>query len=74
MTEAGDYKFCFDNSFSHITTKTIFFAYIISNPNSINETDSEEDFIRNQQWLLPEEVYDMKVEDIKVCMFLLSED
>jgi len=28
-TESGEYEFCFDNSFSHISTKTVFFRIMV---------------------------------------------
>uniref|UniRef100_A0A6B2ECV7 Putative membrane trafficking protein emp24/gp25l/p24 family n=1 Tax=Phlebotomus kandelakii TaxID=1109342 RepID=A0A6B2ECV7_9DIPT len=55
----GDYKFCFDNTFSSFSRKTVFFELIV-------EAETDED-----QWedtfegLRPEEVYDMKVQDIQ---------
>lgn len=37
----GDYKFCFDNTFSSFNTKTVFFELIIENDDS-NEWEKEE--------------------------------
>ena len=67
MSEAGDYKFCFDNTFSRISTKTIFFAYMLS-----NEEDDDDSGEFNQEWMQPEDVYEMKVEDIKVGLIILK--
>jgi len=66
IEEAGDYKVCFDNSFSRISTKTVFFALYISSdvdPPTPTLTDAED-----RPWLDPPEMYEMKVEDIKEAM------
>ena len=67
MTEEGDYRICFDNTISHFNTKTVFFGIIIDNE---NDDDDDDDY---DQWdggfdaaVSGEEVYEMKVEDIKV--------
>ena len=32
--QAGEYKFCFDNTISHFNSKTVFFELIIEDPNN----------------------------------------
>lgn len=56
----GDYKFCFDNTFSSYNTKTIFVELIVE-----NEDDQWGDGDIDLQGLRPEEVYELKVEDIQ---------
>ncbi|XP_019874402.1 transmembrane emp24 domain-containing protein 5 [Aethina tumida] len=55
----GDYKFCFDNTFSGFNSKAIFFELIIE-----GEDDGEwsNDKLEGLQ---PEEVYDLQVQDIE---------
>ncbi|XP_020375529.1 transmembrane emp24 domain-containing protein 1-like [Rhincodon typus] len=53
-TIIGDYKICFDNSFSTISEKVIFFEVIFD--------DAEEDW---SEIVEPEELLDVKVDDIK---------
>lgn len=57
---AGDYRFCFDNTFSRINKKTVFFELIIENENGPQEDDewNGNDIFEG---LTPEEFYDMKV-------------
>ncbi|XP_074835837.1 transmembrane emp24 domain-containing protein 1 [Carettochelys insculpta] len=56
-TEAGDYKLCFDNSFSTISEKLVFFELIFDSP--------QEDEDNWAEVVEPEEMLDMKIEDIK---------
>ncbi|XP_066842597.1 transmembrane emp24 domain-containing protein 1 [Anser cygnoides] len=59
-TEAGDYKLCFDNSFSTISEKLVFFELIFD---SAQDDDGDGD-----GWLEaaePEDLLDVKIEDIK---------
>ncbi|XP_055682258.1 transmembrane emp24 domain-containing protein 5-like [Lutzomyia longipalpis] len=57
---SGDYSFCFDNTFSTFNKKTIFFELIVE------KDDDEEDKWKNVfEGLRPEEVYDMKVQEIQ---------
>lgn len=79
VTEAGDYKVCFDNSFSVFNSKTVFFE--ISTENDEEDDDNSEIKIdnpnKNDVWgdldqafyagLRPEEIYEIQVQDIKVC-------
>ncbi|XP_078091057.1 transmembrane emp24 domain-containing protein 1-like [Mustelus asterias] len=53
-TIIGDYKICFDNSFSTISEKLIFFEVIFD--------DAEEDWSEIAE---PEELLDIKIDDIK---------
>lgn len=56
----GDYRFCFDNSFSSYNTKTVFFEYIIG--------DDEEWTAENNMHLglqTIDMVYEMKLQDIE---------
>lgn len=55
------YRFCFDNSFSSFNRKTVFFEMIIETHGQ-SEGDSKESF--DYEGLTPEEVYDVKVQDI----------
>lgn len=57
----GDYRFCFDNTFSSYNTKTIFFELIIENENDDQWGNDDIDL----QGIRPEEVYELKVEDIQ---------
>jgi len=63
ISEAGDYKFCMDNSFSRMSAKTVFFALFITStedpaPARLNDAS-------DRPWLEPPQMYEMKVEDIK---------
>lgn len=58
----GDYKFCFDNTFSSYNTKIIFVELIIENENDDQWGLSDE---IDLQGIRPEEVYELKVEDIQ---------
>ncbi|GLH08335.1 Transmembrane emp24 domain-containing protein 5-like Protein [Gryllus bimaculatus] len=63
VTEDGDYKICWDNTFSHISRKTVFFEIIIESDDEENESwDIDFD---NYDSLTPEELYDMKLQDIQ---------
>uniref|UniRef100_A0A8D0FLH4 Transmembrane p24 trafficking protein 1 n=1 Tax=Strix occidentalis caurina TaxID=311401 RepID=A0A8D0FLH4_STROC len=64
-TEAGDYKLCFDNSFSTISEKLVFFELIFD---SAQEDDEEEEEEEGDAWVEaaePEDTLDVKIEDIK---------
>ncbi|KAJ6644785.1 hypothetical protein lerEdw1_013550 [Lerista edwardsae] len=58
-TEAGDYKLCFDNSFSTISEKLVFFELIFDSP------QEDEDLNSWAEMAEPEEMLDIKIEDIK---------
>ncbi|XP_044259660.1 transmembrane emp24 domain-containing protein 5 [Tribolium madens] len=57
----GDYKFCFDNSFSSYNTKTVFFEMIVEGDDNSEWDDENIDMLG----LRPEDVYEMKVQDIQ---------
>jgi protein ERP2 len=56
----GEYKFCFDNSFSSFNRKTVFFELIIENEGE----ETEGNAIDELEGLTPEEIYELKVQDI----------
>lgn len=58
-TEEGDYMFCFDNTFSTLSEKVIFFELILDNMG-----EEEEDW---EKYATGTELLDMKLEDILVC-------
>lgn len=57
----GDYKFCFDNTFSSFNKKTVFFELIIEKEDENTEEQWNNDLFEG---LTPEEFVDMKVQDI----------
>ncbi|GAB0099356.1 Transmembrane emp24 domain-containing protein [Sergentomyia squamirostris] len=61
-TVSGDYRFCFDNSFSSFNRKTVFFELIVESEVSEDEDNDLKDVFDE---LRAEEVYDMKVQDIQ---------
>lgn len=56
----GDYRICFDNSFSTFNKKTVFFELAVENESDPQSNVWNEDF----DGLTPEEFYDVKVKDI----------
>lgn len=60
---AGDYKICFDNSASHFSLKTIYFSISIESDDS---EPTEKEFSLSD--LIPEEKYEIKVEEIQVAI------
>jgi len=66
-SEEGDYRMCWDNTFSHFNSKTVFFEIIV-------ESDDDDDDDERDPWdidfenygVSPEELYDMKIQDIQV--------
>ncbi|XP_071381071.1 transmembrane emp24 domain-containing protein 5 [Centroberyx affinis] len=58
-TEDGDYMFCFDNTFSAVSEKIIFFELILDNMDS--ETEEPEDW---KEYVHGTDMLDMKLEDI----------
>ncbi|KAM7326661.1 transmembrane emp24 domain-containing protein 5 isoform X1 [Alexandromys fortis] len=58
-TEVGDYMFCFDNTFSTISEKVIFFELILDNMGE--EAQEQEDWKR---YIPDTDVLEMKLEDI----------
>lgn len=59
-TEDGDYMFCFDNTFSAISEKLIFFELILDNMEADQNPDDWKEFVHGTDTL------DMKLEDIMV--------
>ena len=59
--EDGDYKFCLDNSFSHFSSKVVFFEILTDDPDPSWNVDHFENII-------PEDLttYEMKLEDFMV--------
>ncbi|XP_044734919.1 transmembrane emp24 domain-containing protein 5 [Chrysoperla carnea] len=62
----GDYKFCFDNTFSRYNSKAVFFELVIEDANA-EENDKWDDNLNADflDGLTKEEVYDMKMSDIQ---------
>ncbi|KAI5619884.1 transmembrane emp24 domain-containing protein 5 precursor [Silurus asotus] len=58
IEEAGDYMFCFDNSFSTVSEKIIFFELILDN------MDDQEDPENWKEYVQGADLLDMKLEDI----------
>uniref|UniRef100_A0A8C9NI01 Transmembrane p24 trafficking protein 5 n=1 Tax=Serinus canaria TaxID=9135 RepID=A0A8C9NI01_SERCA len=58
-TEDGDYMFCFDNTFSTISEKVIFFELILDNMGE--DGQDEEDW---KKYVTGTDLLDMKLEDI----------
>ncbi|MBN3286259.1 TMED5 protein, partial [Polyodon spathula] len=61
-TEDGDYMFCFDNSFSSISEKIIFFELILDNMEGEGGEDPED----WREYVHGTDLLDMKLEDILV--------
>lgn len=59
-TEEGDYMFCFDNSFSAVSEKIIFFELILDNMDDGEEPETWKEYVQGADLL------DMKLEDIMV--------
>ncbi|XP_026481064.1 transmembrane emp24 domain-containing protein 5 [Ctenocephalides felis] len=57
----GDYRFCFDNTFSSFNSKTVFFELLLENE---GDDDDKWDDNVELEGLTPEEFYDMKIQDI----------
>lgn len=58
-TEEGDYKICFDNSFSTISEKLVFFEVIFDSVQDDGDTDEWSESVE------PEELLDIKIDYIK---------
>ncbi|KAM4640624.1 transmembrane emp24 domain-containing protein 5 [Discoglossus pictus] len=58
-TEDGDYQFCFDNSFSRLSEKVIFFELILDH---MNDEGNDQDDWKN--YIVGTDLLDMKLEDI----------
>lgn len=59
-TVDGDYRFCFDNSFSSYNTKTVFFEFIIEGDDDDWSPEDNPDID-----IQPDMVYEMKLQDIE---------
>ncbi|XP_026161161.1 transmembrane emp24 domain-containing protein 5 [Mastacembelus armatus] len=57
-TEDGDYMFCFDNTFSAVSEKMIFFELILDNMDTDEDPDHWKEYVHGTDML------DMKLEDI----------
>nr|XP_020459221.1 transmembrane emp24 domain-containing protein 5-like [Monopterus albus] len=57
-TEDGDYMFCFDNTFSTVSEKLIFFELILDNMGTDEDPDDWKEYVHGTDML------DMKLEDI----------
>lgn len=57
-TEDGDYMFCFDNTFSSVSEKIIFFELILDNMDTDEDPDDWKEYVQGTDML------DMKLEDI----------
>ncbi|XP_074525113.1 transmembrane emp24 domain-containing protein 5 [Halichoeres trimaculatus] len=57
-TEDGDYMFCFDNTFSSVSEKLIFFELILDNMDTGEDPDDWKEYVQGTDML------DMKLEDI----------
>uniref|UniRef100_A0A8C5P8C2 Transmembrane p24 trafficking protein 1 n=1 Tax=Leptobrachium leishanense TaxID=445787 RepID=A0A8C5P8C2_9ANUR len=58
-TDTGDYMICFDNSFSTISEKLVFFELIFDSRGEDEEPDNWSEMVE------PDELLDIKIEDIK---------
>ncbi|XP_020850687.1 transmembrane emp24 domain-containing protein 1 [Phascolarctos cinereus] len=67
-TEFGDYKLCFDNSFSTISEKLVFFELIFDSLQDEEDSDGDgwADVVE------PEEMLDIKIEDIKESIEMMK--
>lgn len=57
-TEDGDYMFCFDNTFSSVSEKLIFFELILDNMDADEDPDDWKEYVHGT------DILDMKLEDI----------
>ncbi|XP_068157508.1 transmembrane emp24 domain-containing protein 1 [Drosophila tropicalis] len=64
VEKEGDYRFCFDNSFSMFNRKTVFFELIVEREGEANHGDQQWNEVDEMAGLSPDEYYDMKVQDI----------
>lgn len=58
--ENGDYMFCFDNTFSTVSEKLIFFELILDNMDTTEDPDDWKEFVHETDML------GMKLEDLMV--------
>jgi protein ERP2 len=69
-SEEGDYRLCWDNTFSHFNSKTVFFEIIVDSDDDDERDPWDIDF-ENYGGLSPEELYDIKIQDIQVRFVVL---
>ena len=62
--EDGEYQFCFDNSFSHISSKTVFFRITVT---EVLTARPDVDFADEVQELLP---FEITLENFEVSLVL----
>lgn len=62
-SEDGDYMFCFDNTFSSVSEKLIFFELILDNMDADENPDDWKEYVHGSDML------DMKLEDIMVSVY-----
>uniref|UniRef100_A0A8C6TAC7 Transmembrane p24 trafficking protein 5 n=1 Tax=Neogobius melanostomus TaxID=47308 RepID=A0A8C6TAC7_9GOBI len=62
-TEDGDYMFCFDNTFSAVSEKIIFFELILDNMETDEDPEDWKEYVHGTDML------DMKLEDIMVRVY-----
>lgn len=67
MTEEADYQICWDNKFSHFNSKTVFFGVMIENENDDDDDDLWDSGLEAS--VTAEEIYEMKIEDMKVGIY-----
>lgn len=66
VAEEGDYRMCWDNTFSHFNSKTVFFEIIVeSGDDDDDEGDPWDIDFESYGVMSPEEFYDMKIQDIQ---------
>nr|XP_020748566.1 transmembrane emp24 domain-containing protein 5 [Odocoileus virginianus texanus] len=66
-TEVGDYMFCFDNTFSTISEKVIFFELILDNMGE--QEQEQEDW---KKYITGTDMLDMKLEDILESIYRIK--
>ena len=62
-SEDGDYMFCFDNTFSSVSEKVIFFELILDNMETDEGPEDWKEYVHGTDML------DMKLEDIMVGVY-----
>jgi len=57
---------CWDNTFSHFNSKTVFFEIIVESDDDDDDERDPWDINFENYGVSPEELYDMKIQDIQV--------
>jgi protein ERP2 len=65
-SEEGDYRMCWDNTFSHFNSKTVFFEIIVESDDDDDDERDPWDIDFDNYGVNPEELYEMKIQDIQV--------